>query len=100
MHDAVEAQHHCPGGIPSTPLTVNSWGSLADVSENVHYHCSIDIAQHATRLCSTQRSCKHPQVLDVYWRGRELWGIMEVLPTPAGLLLWELYSKVSSKKAT
>eukprot|EP00879_Flechtneria_rotunda_P009607 GHRR01010054.1.p1 GENE.GHRR01010054.1~~GHRR01010054.1.p1 ORF type:complete len:356 (+),score=108.71 GHRR01010054.1:657-1724(+) len=33
------------------------------------------------------------QVLDVFWRGTELWGTIEVLPTPAGLLLWELYSK-------
>eukprot|EP00775_Hariotina_reticulata_P010278 gene10278-10437_t len=33
------------------------------------------------------------QVLEVFWRGSELWGTLEVLPTPAGLLLWELYSK-------
>lgn len=35
------------------------------------------------------------QVLDLRWRGPELWGTLEVLPTPAGLLLSELYSKVS-----
>jgi hypothetical protein len=34
------------------------------------------------------------QVLDLRWRGPELWGTLEVLPTPAGLLLSELYSKV------
>lgn len=33
------------------------------------------------------------QVLDLRWRGPELWGTLEVLPTPAGLLLSELYSK-------
>ncbi|WIA29021.1 hypothetical protein OEZ86_011538 [Tetradesmus obliquus] len=33
------------------------------------------------------------QVLEVHWRGNELWGTIEVLPTPAGLLLWELYSR-------
>lgn len=36
------------------------------------------------------------QVLDLRWRGPELWGTLEVLPTPAGLLLSELYSKVST----
>jgi hypothetical protein len=35
------------------------------------------------------------QVLGLRWRGPELWGTLEVLPTPAGLLLSELYSKVS-----
>lgn len=35
------------------------------------------------------------QVLEVHWKGNELWGTIEVLPTPAGLLLWELYSRVS-----
>ena len=33
------------------------------------------------------------QVLDLRWRGPELWGTLEILPTPAGLLLSELYSK-------
>jgi len=33
------------------------------------------------------------QVLGVRWRGKELWGAIEILPTPAGLLLWELYSQ-------
>lgn len=39
------------------------------------------------------------QVLDLRWRGPELWGTLEVLPTPAGLLLSELYSKVSSQQS-
>lgn len=34
-----------------------------------------------------------PQVLHVQWRGKELWGSLEILPTPSGLLLWELYSR-------
>jgi hypothetical protein len=34
-----------------------------------------------------------PQVLRVWWRGKELWGCVEVLPTPSGLLLWHLYSQ-------
>jgi hypothetical protein len=38
------------------------------------------------------------QVLEVHWRGSELWGTIEVLPTPAGLLLWELYSRVRRGK--
>lgn len=33
------------------------------------------------------------QVLHVQWRGKELWGILEVLPTPSGLLLRDLYSR-------
>lgn len=36
------------------------------------------------------------QVLDLRWRGPELWGTLEVLPSPAGLLLSELYSKVGN----
>lgn len=28
------------------------------------------------------------------WKGDQLWGTIEVLPTPSGLLLWELYSRV------
>lgn len=35
------------------------------------------------------------QVLDVHWRGNQLWGTIEILSTPSGLLLWELYSQVS-----
>ncbi|KAG2440254.1 hypothetical protein HXX76_004366 [Chlamydomonas incerta] len=27
------------------------------------------------------------------WKGDQLWGTIEVLPTPSGLLLWELYSR-------
>ncbi|KAI8469409.1 MAG: Prohead core protein protease-domain-containing protein [Monoraphidium minutum] len=33
------------------------------------------------------------QVLRVWWRGKELWGCIEVLPTPSGLLLWALYGR-------
>ncbi|GFR45687.1 hypothetical protein Agub_g7102 [Astrephomene gubernaculifera] len=33
------------------------------------------------------------QVLEVVWKGDQLWGTIEVLPTPSGLLLWELYSR-------
>ena len=32
------------------------------------------------------------QVLDIKWKDEQLWGSIEVLPTPSGLLLWELYS--------
>lgn len=32
-------------------------------------------------------------MLHVQWRGKELWGSLEILPTPSGLLLWELYSR-------
>jgi hypothetical protein len=35
------------------------------------------------------------QVLDVEWKGDQLWGTIEILQTPSGLLLWELYSQVS-----
>lgn len=28
------------------------------------------------------------------WKGDQLWGVIEILPTPSGLLLWELYSQV------
>ena len=34
------------------------------------------------------------QVLELNWKGGQLWGTIEVLPTPAGLLVWELYSQV------
>lgn len=37
---------------------------------------------------------RNMQVLEVHWKGNQLWGSIEVLPTPAGLLLWELYSQV------
>ncbi|KAF5843548.1 hypothetical protein DUNSADRAFT_14464 [Dunaliella salina] len=33
------------------------------------------------------------QVLGVQWKGDQLWGTIEVLPTPSGLLLWELYAQ-------
>ncbi|GIL64725.1 hypothetical protein Vafri_18611 [Volvox africanus] len=33
------------------------------------------------------------QVLEVTWKGDQLWGTIEVLPTPSGLLLWELYAR-------
>lgn len=33
------------------------------------------------------------QVLDVRWKKDQLWGTIEILPTPSGLLLWELYSQ-------
>lgn len=33
------------------------------------------------------------QVLEVRWKGDCLWGTIEILPTPSGLLLWELYSQ-------
>jgi hypothetical protein len=38
--------------------------------------------------------CMLLQVLEVHWRGTHLWGTIEVLPTPSGLLLWELYAQV------
>ncbi|EFJ48763.1 hypothetical protein VOLCADRAFT_90584 [Volvox carteri f. nagariensis] len=34
------------------------------------------------------------QVLEVTWKGDQLWGTIEVLPTPSGLLLRELYSRL------
>lgn len=39
----------------------------------------------------------HLQVLSVQWKGDLLWGTIEILPTPSGLLLWELYSQVRSQ---
>mmetsp|Transcript_18408 Transcript_18408/g.46554 ORF Transcript_18408/g.46554 Transcript_18408/m.46554 type:complete len:728 (-) Transcript_18408:628-2811(-) len=33
------------------------------------------------------------QVLEVQWKGDQLWGTIEILPTPSGMLLWELYSQ-------
>jgi hypothetical protein len=54
---------------------------------------------HPSYYSSYFRSLNLPnvshQVLELRWRGQELWGTIEVLPTPAGLLLSELYSKVS-----
>lgn len=54
---------------------------------------------HPSYFSSYFRSLNLPnvshQVLDLRWRGPELWGTLEVLPTPAGLLLSELYSKVT-----
>ena len=34
------------------------------------------------------------QVLDVEWRNNQLWGTIEILRTPSGMLLWELYAQV------
>lgn len=34
------------------------------------------------------------QVLEVHWKGGRLYGSIEILQTPSGLLLWELYSQV------
>ncbi len=42
-------------------------------------------------------SAPRTQVLDVSWKGDQLWGTIEVLPTPSGLLLWELYSRVGGR---
>ncbi|PNH07500.1 hypothetical protein TSOC_006044 [Tetrabaena socialis] len=39
------------------------------------------------------------QVLEVTWKGDQLWGTIEVLATPSGLLLWELYSRVCALAA-
>lgn len=49
-----------------------------------------------TRACVCASLCPlfAHQVLDVSWKGDQLWGTIEVLPTPSGLLLWELYSRV------
>eukprot|EP00798_Chlamydomonas_sp_ICE-L_P028730 gene28730-31906_t len=33
------------------------------------------------------------QVLDVKWKDDQLWGTIEILPTPSGMLLWELYAQ-------
>lgn len=33
------------------------------------------------------------QVLEYRWVGDKLWGTAEILPTPSGLLLWQLYSQ-------
>lgn len=33
------------------------------------------------------------QVLEYKWVQDKLWGTIEILPTPSGLLLWQLYSK-------
>jgi hypothetical protein len=43
---------------------------------------------------SHQMRSHAPQVLHVRWHQDELWGSIEILPTPSGLLLWELYSQV------
>ena len=36
----------------------------------------------------------YTQVLEVHWKGGRLYGSIEILQTPSGLLLWELYSQV------
>ena len=33
------------------------------------------------------------QVLEIHWSGDQLLGTIEILPTPSGLMLWELYSQ-------
>lgn len=33
------------------------------------------------------------------WKGDQLWGTIEVLQTPSGMLLWELYSQVGCLSA-
>jgi len=33
------------------------------------------------------------QVLDIHWSGDQLLGTIEILPTPSGLMLWELYGQ-------
>ena len=40
------------------------------------------------------------QVLEVNWKGDQLWGTIEILATPSGLLLWELYSQVRGVHAS
>jgi hypothetical protein len=50
--------------------------------------------------CSLNLANISHQVLDVWWMRDQLLGIIEILPTPSGLLLWELYSQVRVCKAT
>jgi hypothetical protein len=65
-----------------------------------HIRCGSALGElnHPSYYSAYFRSLNLPnishQVLEVHWRGSELWGTIEVLPTPAGLLLWELYSRV------
>lgn len=33
------------------------------------------------------------RMLDLRWKGSKLMGIIEILPTASGLLLWDLYSQ-------
>jgi hypothetical protein len=69
-----------------------------------HVRCGSALGElnHPSYYSAYFRSLNLPnishQVLEVRWRGNELWGTIEVLPTPAGLLLWELYSRVSSSR--
>eukprot|EP00798_Chlamydomonas_sp_ICE-L_P023001 gene23001-30192_t len=54
----------------------------------------LDHPNYASRYfkCLNLANASH-QVLDVEWRGEQLWGSIEILATPSGLLLWELYSQ-------
>mmetsp|Transcript_4234 Transcript_4234/g.7543 ORF Transcript_4234/g.7543 Transcript_4234/m.7543 type:complete len:542 (-) Transcript_4234:507-2132(-) len=54
----------------------------------------LDHPNYASRYfkCLNLPNVSH-QVLEVKWKGNQLWGTIEVLPTPSGLLLWELYSQ-------
>mmetsp|Transcript_32615 Transcript_32615/g.72047 ORF Transcript_32615/g.72047 Transcript_32615/m.72047 type:complete len:600 (+) Transcript_32615:290-2089(+) len=54
----------------------------------------LDHPNYASRYfkCLNLPNISH-QVLDVQWKGDQLWGSIEILPTPSGLLLWELYSQ-------
>lgn len=54
----------------------------------------LDHPNYASRYfkCLNLPNISH-QVLEVFWKGDQLWGSIEILPTPSGLLLWELYSQ-------
>jgi len=54
----------------------------------------LDHPNYASRYfkCMNLPNISH-QVLGVQWKGDQLWGTIEVLPTPSGLLLWELYAQ-------
>eukprot|EP00882_Tetradesmus_deserticola_P030328 GHRQ01034043.1.p2 GENE.GHRQ01034043.1~~GHRQ01034043.1.p2 ORF type:complete len:153 (+),score=77.05 GHRQ01034043.1:309-767(+) len=70
--------------------------------KRAHIRCATALGElnhpsyYSAYFCSLNLPNISHQVLEVHWRGSELWGSIEVLPTPAGLLLWELYSRVSS----
>ncbi|KAG1667579.1 hypothetical protein FOA52_014660 [Chlamydomonas sp. UWO 241] len=54
----------------------------------------LDHPNYASRYfkCLNLPNISH-QVLEVHWKGDMLMGTIEILPTPSGLLLWELYSQ-------
>lgn len=54
----------------------------------------LDHPNYASRFfrCLNLPNVSH-QVLDVHWLGSCLMGTIEILPTPSGLLLWELYAR-------